>query len=102
LGGDRSTQQISISGNRREWNNFTLDGMNNTEVDFNTYLFLQKTTAPVTIFHGDADKVFYYGSSEKLKAFFKPEDQLITLKWASHFDFESNKYYLEKLQEVLK
>src|SRR5262249_57500033 len=45
LGGDRATQQISISGNRREWNNFTLDGINNTEVDFNTYLFLPSIDA---------------------------------------------------------
>jgi Carboxypeptidase regulatory-like domain len=34
-GGDRSTQQLSISGNRREWNYFTLDGMSNTDVNFN-------------------------------------------------------------------
>ena len=45
LGGDRSTQQISVSGNRREWNYFTLDGMSNTEVDFNTYLFLPSIDA---------------------------------------------------------
>jgi hypothetical protein len=45
LGGDRSTQQISISGNRREWTNFTLDGMSNTEVDFNTYLILPSIDA---------------------------------------------------------
>jgi len=45
LGGDRATQQISISGNRREWNYFTLDGMTNTEVDFNTYLFLPSIDA---------------------------------------------------------
>src|SRR6266581_2982157 len=45
LGGDRATQQISISGNRREWNYFTLDGVNNTEVDFNTYLFLPSIDA---------------------------------------------------------
>jgi hypothetical protein len=45
LGGDRSTQQLSVSGNRREWNNFTLDGMSNTEVDFNTYLFLPSIDA---------------------------------------------------------
>ena len=45
LGGDRSTQQISISGNRREWTNFTLDGMSNTEVDFNTYLVLPSIDA---------------------------------------------------------
>jgi alpha-beta hydrolase superfamily lysophospholipase len=68
---------------------------------FNTYQFLQKTTAPVVIFHGDADKVFYYGSSEKLKAYFKPGDQLITLEGWSHFDFEANKYYVEKLENCL-
>jgi hypothetical protein len=45
LGGDRATQQISISGNRREWNYFTLDGMTNTEVNFNTYLFLPSIDA---------------------------------------------------------
>jgi hypothetical protein len=44
-GGDRATQQISISGNRREWNYFTLDGMTNTEVNFNTYLFLPSIDA---------------------------------------------------------
>ena len=45
LGGDRSTQQLSISGNRREWNYFTLDGMDNTDVNFNTYLFLPSIDA---------------------------------------------------------
>src|SRR2546425_2186299 len=44
-GGDRSTQQISISGNRREWNYFTLDGINNTDVNFNSYLFLPSIDA---------------------------------------------------------
>jgi hypothetical protein len=45
LGGDRSTQQISVAGSRREWNYFTLDGMSNTDVDFNTYLFLPSIDA---------------------------------------------------------
>jgi hypothetical protein len=45
LGGDRSAQQLSISGNRREWNYFTLDGMDNTDVDFNSYLFLPSIDA---------------------------------------------------------
>jgi hypothetical protein len=45
LGGDRSTQQLSVSGNRREWNYFTLDGMDNTDVDFNTYIFLPSIDA---------------------------------------------------------
>jgi hypothetical protein len=38
-GGTRSTQQLSISGQRREFNYFTLDGVDNTDVNFNTYIF---------------------------------------------------------------
>ena len=33
-GGDRSPQQLSIGGGRSEWNYFTLDGINNTDVNF--------------------------------------------------------------------
>src|ERR1700730_15248938 len=44
-GGDRSTQQLSISGGRREWNYFTLDGVNNTDVNFNSYIFLPSIDA---------------------------------------------------------
>jgi len=69
---------------------------------FNTYLYLQKVTAPVVIFHGDADEVFYYGSSLKLKRFFKTGDQLITLKGAGHLDFEKNEDYLSALKILLK
>src|SRR2546423_7912651 len=39
-GGTRSTQQLSISGQRREFNYYTLDGVDNTDVNFNTYNFL--------------------------------------------------------------
>lgn len=44
-GGDRSNQQLSIAGNRREWNYFTLDGVDNTDVNFNTYIFLPSIDA---------------------------------------------------------
>jgi hypothetical protein len=44
-GGDRSTQQMSIGGGRREWNYFTLDGVNNTDVNFNSYIFLPSIDA---------------------------------------------------------
>ena len=44
-GGDRSAQQISISGGRREWNYFTLDGITNTDVNFNSYIFLPSIDA---------------------------------------------------------
>src|SRR5262249_5304289 len=38
-GGTRATQQLSISGQRREFNYYTLDGVDNTDVNFNTYIF---------------------------------------------------------------
>ncbi len=44
-GGDRGNQQISVAGMRREFNNYTLDGMANTDVNFNTYLFLPSIDA---------------------------------------------------------
>ncbi|MGE0405798.1 MAG: carboxypeptidase regulatory-like domain-containing protein [Candidatus Korobacteraceae bacterium] len=44
-GGDRSSQQISVAGGRREWNYFTLDGINNTDVNFNSYIFLPSIDA---------------------------------------------------------
>ena len=44
-GGDRSNQQLSVAGNRREWNYFTLDGVDNTDVNFNTYSFLPSIDA---------------------------------------------------------
>lgn len=68
---------------------------------FNTYQFLPKVTCPVVIFHGDADKTFYYGSSLKLSKFFKPGDKLITLKGADHSDMEVNKEYLKALKSIL-
>ena len=44
-GGSRSEQQLSISGGRREWNYYTLDGINNTDVNFNSYIFLPSIDA---------------------------------------------------------
>jgi hypothetical protein len=44
-GGSRANQQLSISGQRREFNYFTLDGVDNTDVNFNTYIFLPSVDA---------------------------------------------------------
>lgn len=38
LGGSRSTLTVSLSGARATWANYTLDGITNTDVDFNTYI----------------------------------------------------------------
>lgn len=68
---------------------------------FETARFLQETKAQVTIFHGDADEVVYYGSSLKLKELFKPEDKLITLKGQGHNDFNKNDAYLKEILGLL-
>src|SRR5947209_7195989 len=37
-GGTRARQNISLAGQRSMYNHFTLDGMENTDVNFNTYI----------------------------------------------------------------
>jgi hypothetical protein len=37
-GGERANQSISIAGQRMQFNRFTLDGVENTDVNFNTYI----------------------------------------------------------------
>jgi hypothetical protein len=44
-GGTRANQQLSVSGQRREFNYYTLDGVDNTDVNFNTYIFLPSVDA---------------------------------------------------------
>ncbi|MGI8989483.1 MAG: TonB-dependent receptor domain-containing protein [Bryobacteraceae bacterium] len=38
LGGSRGSLTIAISGSRSTWQNYTLDGITNTDIDFNTYI----------------------------------------------------------------
>ena len=44
-GGTRANQSVSISGQRREFNYYTLDGTDNTDVNFNTYILLPSIDA---------------------------------------------------------
>src|ERR1022692_3308433 len=44
-GGDRTTQEIFVAGARREYMNFTLDGVQNTDPGFNTYAVLPSIDA---------------------------------------------------------
>src|SRR5215472_8915174 len=45
LGGTRATENIAVSGQRSEFNYFTLDGVNNTDITFNSYIFLPSIDA---------------------------------------------------------
>jgi len=44
-GGDRAGQEISVAGSRREYINYTLDGVQNTDPNFNTYALLPSIDA---------------------------------------------------------
>ena len=44
-GGDRANQSISAGGNRIFYDHFTLDGVDNTDFDFNTYVVLPSIDA---------------------------------------------------------
>ena len=44
-GGDRGAVSLAVAGQRREYTYFTLDGISNTDVDFNTYAFLPSIDA---------------------------------------------------------
>ncbi|MEO8770374.1 MAG: alpha/beta fold hydrolase [Ferruginibacter sp.] len=68
---------------------------------FETNKFLQDCKMPVIIFHGDEDKVIYYGSSQKLKALFKISDTLITLQGQGHNGMSSDPTYLSELKKIL-
>ena len=45
LGGTRATLTMSLSGARATWSNYTLDGITNTDLDFNTYIVLPSVDA---------------------------------------------------------
>src|SRR5215472_13354040 len=44
-GGSRAQQNISVAGQRSAFNHFTLDGVENTDVNFNTYVILPSIDA---------------------------------------------------------
>ncbi len=56
---------------------------------------------PVVIFHGDQDKVVYYGSSLKLQKEFKKQDTLITLIGQGHNGMTDNLEYQIEIQKIL-
>ncbi|WP_276481825.1 alpha/beta hydrolase [Paraflavitalea pollutisoli] len=68
---------------------------------FETFRFLPQCKMPVTIFHGDADEVIYYGSSQKLSTLFKPGDTLITLQEAGHNNLSDRPDYQEAFLQAV-
>src|SRR5690606_20934021 len=63
--------------------------------------FLPQIKIPISIFHGDADKVIFYEDHSKLKELLKPSDYYITLEGQGHQAMNENEVYKEKLKDLL-
>ncbi len=68
----------------------------------NTDEYVKVVKAPIIIFHGDADRVIYCGSSLKLQKDLKPGDSLIILKGQGHAGFTENAAYVAAMKTILK
>jgi uncharacterized protein len=66
-----------------------------------TFEFVEKTKAPIIIFHGNIDSTFNVAQSYRLKELFKPGDELIVLEKQGHNGFTENQEYLKELARVL-
>ena len=66
-----------------------------------TYQYLQRVTAPVTIFQGTADGVIRHSNASSLKPFLKPGDEFISIEGGSHNDLHSFNLFRQKLDSVL-
>jgi pimeloyl-ACP methyl ester carboxylesterase len=69
---------------------------------FETNRYIKDCRMPIAIFHGDEDEVIYYGSSLKLKKYFKIGDTLITLKGQGHNGITDNVVYKQEMGKLLE
>lgn len=67
-----------------------------------THLYLQKVTAPVTIFHGTDDGTIPFSNAEKLKTILKPGDALIAIEGGNHNDLNGFAVMQKSLDSLLK
>lgn len=87
-----------------DWVHHLVPSVDTTLIQYKlpTYQFVQQTTSPVMLIHGDADQAIYLGSSLKLKAYLKPTDQLVILKGEGHTELVHNKAYVMALRSFLR
>ena len=67
-----------------------------------TDVYIRNCKMPIVIFHGTKDEVIYYGSSLKLKAYFKSTDTLITLEGQQHNGITNNPEYKTDIGKILR
>ena len=87
-----------------DWVHHLVPDFDTTQIHYKllTYQFVQQTTSPIVLIHGDADQAIYPGSSIKLKAYLKPTDQVVILKGEGHTELVKNKVYLKTLRSFLR
>lgn len=66
-----------------------------------TFKYLKEIKSPITIFHGDNDKVIPIKSSYKLKKLFKSIDSLIVMPGNTHRGFHVNEIYQNGIKRIL-
>jgi uncharacterized protein len=64
--------------------------------------YLPAVTAPVTIFHGDADRVIPYSNSRLLEPLLKPGDEYVTIPGAGHNNLHDFPLFKQKLDSVME
>ena len=64
--------------------------------------YIQKVTAPVSIFHGTDDGVIAYGNAQKFTAYFKKGDEFITIPEGTHTNLNSFPLMQDKLNSMLR
>ena len=64
--------------------------------------YLPAVTAPVTIFHGDADGTIPYSNARRLVPLLKPRDEFVTIPGAGHNSLHDSPLFEEKLDSVLR
>lgn len=64
--------------------------------------YIQKVTAPITIFHGTDDGVIAYSNAKRLTTHFKEVDEFITIPEGTHLNLNSFKIMQNKLDSLLR
>ncbi len=67
-----------------------------------TYQYLQKVTAPITIFHGTSDGVIPFFNAQRLKDYLKPGDEFITIEGGTHTNLNTFSLMQAKLDSLLQ
>lgn len=65
-----------------------------------TYEYVEKTKAPIVIFHGSKDSTIGIDESLMLKKFLKPQDTLIIFDGQGHNYFTENPDYIKELKRI--